>query len=68
MIAHEIMHIARNAEDAEARANDENPTICIEYDATLYRFEDGSVLLINAAQVNAYDDDTDALEAIKDPL
>jgi hypothetical protein len=56
MIAQEIMHISRNANDAAKRAYEQ----CTEMDqlwedeATIYLFEDDSLLAICGRQVNAY--------------
>lgn len=61
MIAHEIQAMSRNADDAEQRANDENPTV---FEGAVYRFRDGSVLVIDGPQVNAYDDEAAVLQSV----
>ena len=63
MKSHEIMAIARNANDAVIRAEAEDPMIVgINVNATCYRFDDGSVIMISGAQVYAYNDEMELLE------
>ena len=66
----EIMMTARNASEAETRAESENPNITQDWtaDATLYRFNDGSVLAISGAQLNAYADETEAMSELSYPF
>ena len=58
MIANEILHISRNANDAILRA--EEVSIDIEEnwekEETKFYFEDGSILLISGPQVNVIED------------
>lgn len=58
MIANEILHISRNANDAILRA--EEVSIDIEEnwekEETKFSFEDGSILLISGPQVNVIED------------
>lgn len=58
MKAHEIMMISRNANEAMNLAGDEAREIDQDWDdeATLYTFDDDSVLVVSGSQVNAYDD------------
>ena len=54
--AAEIMNIARNANDAIARAEDVTSNIDQdwEHEATIYTFADESALVVSGPQVNAY--------------
>lgn len=64
--AAELMHIARNANDAMDRAADltDNVDQDWEREATLYTFDDESVLVVSGPQVNAYASMTDAMAAL----
>ena len=66
--ATEIMSISRNANDADQRA--QALTDKIEQDwsneATLYTFDDESVLVVSGPQVNAYPGMEAAREAIEE--
>jgi hypothetical protein len=64
--ATEIMHSARNATeaDATARAAMVEAIQDWEHEATLYTFDDDSVLVISGAQLNAFED----LDAAQDAL
>lgn len=55
--ASDIMHIARNANDACERAEAETNDVDQdwEHEATLYTFDDASVLVVSGAQVSAFD-------------
>lgn len=57
-IASNIMHTARNADDAIDRAEAMDPNVNQDWDheATFFTFEDGSVLAVSGPQVNAYED------------
>lgn len=54
--ATEIMHVSRHATDADERAQEATQQIDQDWEneATLYTFDDDSVLVISGPQVNAY--------------
>jgi hypothetical protein len=56
-IAAELMQIARNANDAMEQAEEKTSNIDQdwEHEATLYTFEDASVLVVSGSQVNAFE-------------
>jgi hypothetical protein len=56
--ANEILNISRNANDADQRAQAVTDKLDQdwEHEATLYTFDDGSVLVISGPQVNAFAD------------
>ena len=60
--ASEILNISANANDADARAQAVTDDIeqDWEHEATLYTFDDESVLLSSGGQLNAYDSMGDA--------
>lgn len=66
-IASEILHTSRNASDADAKAQDLTNQIDQdwEHEATLYTFDDDSVLVISGPQLNAFDDIDAARAAIE---
>ena len=65
--ANEIMGISRNASDADARAQALTNKLDQdwEHEATLYTFDDESVLVVSGPQVNAYPDMATAREALE---
>jgi hypothetical protein len=65
--ASELMHISANANDAIERAESAGADITQdwEHEATLYAFDDDSVLVLSGPQLNAYADLESAREAIK---
>lgn len=56
--AAELMHSSNNATDADERAQEMAVNIDQDWEneATLYTFDDDSVLVVNGPQLNAYDD------------
>lgn len=65
-IASQIMHTARNADAADKRAQELTDTIDQDWgnEATLYTFDDESVLLVSGPQVNAYASMSEARAAL----
>lgn len=63
MQAHELMHIASNANDAMDRAAALTDKIDQDWEneATLYTFGDESVLVVSGPQVNAYNSMAEAV-------
>lgn len=64
--ASDIMNISANASDADARAQAITDKLeqDWEHEATLYTFDDGSVLVTSGPQVNAYA----SMDAARDAL
>lgn len=67
--ATEIMHVSANANEADKKAQELTELIDQdwEHEATLYTFDDESVLVISGPQLNAYasiDDAKSALQAV----
>ncbi len=64
--ATELMHISLNATDAMERAEAAKAAVTQDWDheATLYTFDDASVLVVSGPQVNAYPDMPAAEEAL----
>jgi hypothetical protein len=65
--AAEILHSSNNASGAMKTAEELTNQIDQdwEHEATLYTFEDGSVLVVSGPQLNAYDSMPDAREALE---
>lgn len=65
--ATEILNISRNANDADARAQELTDAIDQDWgnEATLYTFDDESVLVISGPQLNAYQSMDEARKAIE---
>lgn len=55
MIAHQILAVSRNADDADESARNEAVTTRHELWTSIYTFADGSVLAVTGSQINAYD-------------
>ena len=64
--ASDILNISRNANDADERAQAVTDKLDQdwEHEATLYTFDDDSVLVVSGGQLNAYASMTAAREAL----